>query len=216
MLKDLPAPLRVWNSKGFRLAMNSVPSTGLSQGKKQLLEFTPLVFFFAAYWFFGFIWASAVLVMATVIAMAAIYRYEGTLSKMQIFTTSLVVVFGGLTVVFKDPAFLKIKVSIINLIFSGALFGGLAFGQLFIRDIMGASMQLPDFAWRTLTIRWALFFAALAILNLVVWYLFSEGVWATFKFVGLLGLTAVFALANAPYMARHMIADQDNKPSANG
>jgi intracellular septation protein len=75
---------------------------------------------------------------------------------------------------------------------------------------------MPDQAWRTLTVRWALFFAGLAILNVFVWYTFSETVWATFKFIGLIALTVLFALANAPFMARHMTVDDDEKPSVNG
>jgi intracellular septation protein len=196
--------------------MTSEKHTALAQSTKQLLEFSPLVLFFAVYWFQGFIWATAALVLATLFSMAVIYRYEKKLSNIQIFTTALVVIFGGLTVALDDPAFLKIKVSLVNGIFAVVLLGGLPFGRLFIRDLLGSAVAMPDQAWRTLTVRWALFFAGLAILNVFVWYTFSETVWATFKFIGLIALTVLFALANAPFMARHMTVDDDEKPSVNG
>jgi intracellular septation protein len=196
--------------------MNSENPRTLAQGTKQLLEFTPLVLFFGVYWFKGFIWATAALVAATLISMAIIYRHDRKLSNVQIFTTVLVVIFGGLTVALDDPAFLKIKVSLVNAIFAGLLLGGLPFGRLFIRDVLGSSIAMPDEAWRILTVRWALFFAGLAILNIFVWYAFSESVWATFKFIGLIALTVLFALANAPFMAKHMTSDDDEKPSVNG
>ena len=72
---------------------------------------------------------------------------------------------------------------------------------------MGEAMKLPDHAWRTLTIRWGVFFFVLAGLNEIVWRSVSTDMWVNFKVFGLLPLTLVFALANAPFMSRHMIED---------
>jgi intracellular septation protein len=103
----------------------------------------------------------------------------------------------------------------VNVLFGGILLSGLAFGKVFLKDIMGESVQLPDFAWRALSIRWTIFFFALAVINEVVWRNATTDQWVNFKVFGLMGLTLVFALANAPYMARHMITPDEN-PSANG
>jgi intracellular septation protein len=187
----------------------------MSQGKKQLLEFGPLLVFFGAYWKFGFIWATGALVAATVVSLVVVYAAERKIPKVQLATALLVVVFGGLTVYFKDPAFIKMKVSIINLIFAAVLLGGLWFGRLFIRDILGQSVSMPESAWRTLTFRWAAFFAVMAGLNLVIWQAFSESTWLTFKVFGLMGLTLIFAVANAPFMMKNM-TDTDENPSADG
>ncbi len=187
----------------------------MTAAKKQMLEFAPLLIFFAAYWKFGFIWATGALVAATLATVLILYMVEGKIAKVQVLTTLLVVVFGGLTLYFKDPVFIKIKVSVINLLFAGLLLGGLAYGKLFIRDMLGSSVAMPDAAWRSLTLRWALFFVVLAVLNIIVWRGFSEQVWLTFKVFGMMGLTLLFAVANAPFMMKHM-TDTDENPSANG
>jgi intracellular septation protein len=187
----------------------------LKQGHKQLLELLPLLAFFIGYMINGMISATAALVVVSVLVIGLIYAIDRTLSKAQIIGVAMVVFFGGLTVYFNDPAYIVAKVSVINILFGLILLGGYFFKRMFIKDLMGEAMTLPDHAWMTLTLRWAGFFFFLAALNLVIWFNFSEKVWAGFKLGGLLGLTLVFAFANAPFMAKHMI-DEDTKPSADG
>ena len=107
----------------------------------------------------------------------------------------------------QDEIFIKVKVTLINALFGAILLGGLAFGRSYLKLVMGEAMKLPEAAWRTLTLRWGVFFFGLAILNEIVWRSVSTGMWVNFKVFGLLPLTLVFALANAPFMARHMIED---------
>lgn len=182
----------------------------MSQNKKMLLDLGPLVVFLAVYLKFDLIYASAALVVATLIALAVGYWLTKKISYMQLVTAALVVVFGGLTFYFKDPFYLKIKVSIINVLFGSALLIGLWFKKLFLKTMLGEALNLPDGAWHTLTLRWAFFFFGLAILNILIW-VYSEPLWVNFKVFGILGLTAFFAVANAPYMAKHMIDEQPEK-----
>ena len=79
---------------------------------------------------------------------------------------------------------------------------------------MGEAIHLPQEAWRTLTLRWGVFFLAVAGLNELIWRNVSTDMWINFKVFGLLGLTLVFALANAPFMAKHMIEEEASKPDA--
>jgi intracellular septation protein len=102
-----------------------------------------------------------------------------------------------------------------NLVFAAVLGGGLLLNRIFLKDLLGSSMALPEAAWRTLTIRWSLFFAALAGLNEFVWRSMTEETWVNFKVFGLLGLTIVFAVANTPFMMKHMMEKPDD-PSARG
>ena len=206
-------PVLKINEEGSK--MNDQNSRELSKGKKTLLEFLPLVAFFAAYKFKGLIWATGVLVVASLIAIAVQYAVTRKISKMQIVTTGMIVVFGGLTLYLQDPFYLKIKISIINGLLGLALAVGLFMNKLFLRDMLGTSIQMPDAAWRNLSWRWVLFFFALAILNIVIWQNFSENVWVNFKFYGMTGLTLLFAVANAPFMAKHMPREPQN-PSADG
>lgn len=187
----------------------------MSQGRKQLLEFGPLVIFFVVNWQWGIFWATGVFMAITLAVLAYTYAVTGKVAKVPLVSAILVAVFGGLTIYLHDETFIKVKVTLVNLIFAALLLGGLAFGRTFVKDVMGEAIALPDFAWRTLTWRWGLFFAALAVVNEVVWRNLTTDQWVTFKVFGLIAITLIFALANAPYMAKHMLPETE-KPSADG
>ena len=184
-------------------------------GRKQLLEFGPLAVFFIANWKLGIFWATGVFMAATLVVLAYTFIMTGKVAKVPLAGAILVGIFGGLTLYLQDETFIKIKVTLINLIFAGLLLGGLAFGRTFIKDLMGEAIALPDAVWRKLSMRWGIFFAALAGLNEVVWRNVTTDQWVTFKVFGLMTITLVFALANAPYMAKHMQGETE-KPSADG
>lgn len=192
----------------------------LSQGHKTLIDLFPLLAFFMTNWFYRgtqhekFLWATGVLMAATLISVVVTYFLTGTVAKMLLITALIVGVFGGLTLYFQDEFFLKIKVTIINLFFAAVLLGGLFFKQSFIKNIMGQALELPDKAWRVLTYRWAFLFIGLAVINEII-RRFTPDYWVSFKAFGILGLTFLFAVANAPYMARHMKNEESKKiPSA--
>lgn len=187
----------------------------LPQWQKLLLDLGPLVVFFAANKFGGIFWATGAFMAATLVALTITYILTRHISKMLLFTAVLVGVFGSLTLYLHNDLFIKIKVTLLNGLFGLILLGGLWFDRLFLKDMLGGSMQLAATAWRTLTLRWSVFFFILAGLNEIVWRNFSNDTWVNFKAFGLLGLTLVFAFANAPFMARHMIEDKE-KPSADG
>ncbi len=195
--------------------MTSETRKQLSQLNKSLLEFSPLVVFFITYKMKGLLWATGALLIATLLAVTIQFALTRKISKMQLITTGMVVVFGGLTLYLQDPFYFKIKVSIINVLLGAALAIGLLMRKLFLKDMLGSTVDMPDAAWRTLSWRWVGFFLALAVLNVVVWQGFSEDAWVNFKAYGLLGLTMAFAMANAPFMARHIVEKPAN-PSADG
>jgi intracellular septation protein len=193
----------------------------LSQSKKFLIDLFPLAAFFATNWFYQgsnqdkFLWATGVLMGATLISLIVTFVLTGKVAKMLLVTAAIVGVFGALTLYFKDPFFLQIKVTIINAFFALILFGGVLFKKHFIKAVMGHAMELPENAWRTLSLRWGFFFAAMAGLNEIIRN-FTPDYWVSFKAFGLLGLTILFAVANAPFMASHMKEPDDDliKPSA--
>ncbi len=184
----------------------------LPQWQKLLLDLGPLLVFFAGNKFGGIFWATGAFMVATLVALAINYALTRHISKMLLFTAVLVAIFGSLTLYLHNDLFIKIKVTLLNGLFGAILLGGLWFDRLFLKDMLGSSMQLPAVAWRTLTLRWAVFFFVLAGLNEIVWRNFSNDAWVNFKAFGLLGLTLVFAFANAPFMAKHMI-EEEAKPS---
>ena len=141
----------------------------MSQGKKQLLEFAPLVIFFVTNWKAGIFWATGVFMAATLAVLIYTYFKTGKVAKVPLAGAVLVGVFGGLTLYLQDETFIKVKVTLINVIFAALLLGGVFFGRYFIKDVMGEAIKLPEGAWRSLSLRWGVFFAVLALLNEYVW-----------------------------------------------
>ena len=183
----------------------------MSQARKTMLELGPLVAFFLTNWKFGIFYGTAVFMVGTLISLVITYMMTGKIAKFLLASAIFVGVFGGLTLYLHNDLFIKIKVTLANLTFAGTLFGGLYFNRLFLKDIMGQALEMPDNSWRILTIRWGFFFLFMAILNEIVWRNLTTDQWVTFKAFGLMGLTLVFALANAPYMAKHMIDQTPEK-----
>jgi intracellular septation protein len=170
---------------------------------KLLIEFGPLAAFGITYFFAGIFWATGAVMVASVIALAASWHQFGRLLPVPVLTAVLVVVFGGLTFWLHDPSFIKLKPTIINLLFAGMLFFGLMTGRAFLKLLLGEAFNLTDEGWRKLTLRWAFFFLALALLNELVWRTMSETVWVNFKVFGILGLSLVFAVAQVGLIKRH-------------
>jgi intracellular septation protein len=117
-------------------------------------------------------------------------------------------VFGGLTLWLQNETFIKVKVTLINALFGTILLSGLFFGKQLLKLVLGEALKMDDEGWRILTLRWGLFFFALAGLNEIVWRTVSTDLWVNFKVFGILPLTLLFALSQAPLMNRHMIESQ--------
>jgi intracellular septation protein len=170
---------------------------------KLLIDLGPLIAFFVAYARAGIFWATGVLMLATIAALLASWRLLGRITAVPVLTAILVVVFGGLTFYLDDPSFIKLKPTIINLLFAGVLVVGLATGRPLLKVLLGEALQLTDMGWRKLTLRWACFFLSLAVLNEIVWRNFSESAWVNFKVFGIVPLTILFAMAQIPLIKRY-------------
>jgi intracellular septation protein len=174
---------------------------------KLLIELGPLVAFFAAYYLHGgIIWATGVLMVATVLALGASWFVLRRLLLAPVITAAFVIVFGGLTLWLDDPTFIKRKPTIINLLFAGFLAFGLLTGRPLLKVLLGEAFSLTEEGWHKLTIRWTIFFALLAVLNEIVWRNLSEAAWVNFKF-GMLPLTMVFAIAQIGLIKRYEIRE---------
>ncbi|MET0430767.1 MAG: septation protein A [Microvirga sp.] len=179
---------------------------------KLALELGPLGLFFIANAYagrFGFgedrriYVATALFIGATVVALAVHYALLRKLPIMPLVSGVVVVVFGGLTLALQDETFIKLKPTIVNTLFGLILLGGLWFRKPLLRIVLDSMFELTDEGWRKLTLRWALFFFVLAILNEVVWRTQSTDAWVTFKVFGIMPLTLVFALAQTPLLMRY-------------
>jgi intracellular septation protein len=188
--------------------MSFTSSPKMGQGTKLLIELGPLVAFFIANWKAGIFWGTGIFMVATAVALSVSWALTRKIAMVPLVSAVFVALFGALTLWLHSDLFIKVKVTLINALFGAVLLGGVAMGRSYIKLIMGEAVKLTEEAWRTLSIRWGVFFLAMAGLNEVVWRSLSTDAWVNFKVFGLLPITLVFALANAPYMTRHMIEDE--------
>jgi intracellular septation protein len=170
---------------------------------KLVLEMGPLVLFFITNWKFGIFPATAVLMAGVVVALIASWVLTKHLPIMPLVTAVAVVFFGGLTFIFQDDLFIKLKPTIVNTIFGTALLGALAFGKPLLPVLLDSVLQLTEDGWRKLTLRWGVFFYVLAIVNEVVWRTQTTDFWVSFKAFGIMPLTIVFALSQVPLILRY-------------
>jgi intracellular septation protein len=169
------------------------------------LDLGPLLIFFAANGIAGIFVATGVFMAAMTASIAVSYAIEKKISPVALVTFALVLIFGGLTLWLSNEIFIKVKPTILYLMFSGVLAGGLFADRLFIKYVLGQSVALPDAAWRALTWRWAAFFLANAVLNEYVWRNFDTDTWVAFKVWVVFPLSLIFALLQTPYILRHQI-----------
>ncbi len=177
------------------------------QLRKLVLDLGPLLIFFAAFKWGGFFIATGAFMAAIAVALAIGYAFERKLSPMPIFTAVLVMIFGGLTLYLQSEIFLKVKVTILYGFFGLILLGGLVAGRLFIKYVFAEAFELDDAGWKKLTLRWGIFFLALAALNEVIWRQTSTEFWVEFKVWGILPLILIFAVAQTPLLLKHAAAD---------
>jgi intracellular septation protein len=185
---------------------------------KLVLELGPLVVFFlanrygeelAAAWpplqalggkiFVG----TAFLMIAMLVSQAISLAVLRHIAVMPLVTLFFVIIFGLLTLWLKDETFIKMKPTVVNCLFAIILLGGLAFGKSLLAYVFGSAFKLDDEGWRKLTIRWGLFFIALAAANEFVWRNFSSDFWVNFKVWATMPLTMAFMLLQLPLIQRH-------------
>jgi len=141
--------------------------------------------------------------VAIVTAVIASYVVTKHVPIMALVTAAIVLVFGTLTLVLHDETFIKVKPTIIYSLFAAVLGGGLLFGRSFIAVMFDQMFNLTPEGWRALTLRWAIFFAAMALLNEAIWRTQSTDFWVAFKAFGVIPLTMVFALSQMPLVKRY-------------
>lgn len=187
---------------------------------KMVLELGPIILFFAGYVKFkdqtfdlwggsynGFIVMTAAFVPLMVVTTGLLWWLTGKLSKMQIVTLVLVVIFGGLSVWLNDERFFKMKPTMIYLLFGGILGFGLMRGQSYLQAVMGEALALQPEGWMILTRRLTGFFLALAVANELVWRLMSTDAWVNFKTFGLTAALFLFFMTQGGVLSRYGIED---------
>ena len=189
---------------------------------KPLLEFGPIVAFFFAYMrmketvytigsndYQGFIVVTALFVPLLLVCTGILWKLTGKISPMQIMTVILVTAFGGMTVWLNDDRFIKMKPTLIYLIFGGLLSIGLLRGQSYLRVVMQEALPMQDAGWMILTRRVTAFFFGLAVLNEVIWRGFSTEIWVYFKTFGLTAALFAFFMMQGRLLTKYALQKGD-------
>lgn len=193
---------------------SSAPESGAPEsGRKSspgwlrpFVDYGPLAAFFVVYWLYGLTAATVAIMAATGVALVLALVIERRVPLMPVVTAVIVGVFGGLTLWLQDETFIKMKPTIVQLIFAVVLFGGLLFKRPLLKPLLGTAWPLDDEGWHKLSLRFGLFFLAMAALNEVVWRTQSTDFWVTFKVFGILALTFLFVASQVYFMRAHMPA----------
>lgn len=188
---------------------------------KSALEFGPILAFFAAYlWlkdeifsiggtdYNGFILVTAGFIPVFLISLGLLWRLTGHLSRMQVVTAVLIVVFGGLSVWLNDERFFKMKPTLIYLLFGGALAIGLMRGQSWLQAVMEGLMPLKNEGWMILTRRVMYLFLGLALLNEIIWRMMSTEIWVYFKTFGLTAAIIAFFMTQGGLFKAYGIEEE--------
>jgi intracellular septation protein len=166
---------------------------------KLLFDLFPVLLFFAAYKLYDIYVATAVAIAAGLAQVAWMWIRHRRIEKAHVATAALLVVFGGLTLVLQDESFIKWKPTILDWLFALVFLGSRHVGNRkpLVQRMMSGTVTVADPVWER----------AMGVLNLVVVYNFDTDTWVNFKLFGMLGLTFVFVIAQALYLARHMVPE---------
>jgi len=174
---------------------------------KQLFEFFPLIVFFAVYYKSDkdlYISIAAVIV-ATLISLIGLYIKERKISTMMLVSTVILVIFGGLSLFFKNEIFFKMKPTIINALFAIALIISTYLNKPILKMMLNSSINLKDQGWTMLNKMWTGYFIFLAVLNEIVWRNYPTDVWVNFKVFGIMGVTIAFTIVQIPLLKKYFI-----------
>ncbi|QYK11452.1 septation protein A [Shewanella rhizosphaerae] len=171
---------------------------------KQLLDFLPLVIFFAVYKFFDIYIASGALIVATALQLVVTYLLYKKIEKMHLITFAMVSFFGTLTLVFHDDAFIKWKVTVVYALFALALALSQYLKKPILKGMLGKELIVADKIWSRVTWYWVAFFLACGLVNIYVAFNLSQETWVNFKVFGLTALTLINTVITVVYLYKHM------------
>lgn len=184
--------------------MVNPPHRHLPPNVKLALDFAPLAAFFLGYKFFGLMGATGFLIVATIVSLSVTYVVESKLAMAPLVSGVLVAVLGALTLWLDDERFIKIKPTLVNMLFALTLLIGVyGFRKGLLRHLLDVAFQLTDEGWIVLSRRWGFFFLFLAALNEIIWRNFTTEFWVNFKVFGMFTLTIAFAISQVKLVEKY-------------
>lgn len=190
------------------MSQTTTPAPRTGQWIRQAVDFGALLAFAAAYFITrDMIKATWVLVIASLLALAVGYVVEKRFAPLPLITGLFALIFGVMTIFFHDESLIKIKLSVQNAVLATVLLGSLPLKKYPFKYLLGDAIRVTDRAWRVLTLRYGLYFLAVAVVNEVVWRTQPNDVWVQFR-VGLWILASVFGLLQVPFIMKNMLPEQ--------
>ena len=191
----------------------------ISQGLKLALEMGPLLVFFLANSYGDELAAAyptlqalggkifigtAFFMVAMAISLTITWILERRIAVMPLITGIFVFVFGALTLWLQDETFIKMKPTLVNVLFGSALLIALfVFNNPLMKLLFDGPFKLDNEGWRKLTFRWGCYFFFLALVNEIVWRNFSNDFWVNFKVWATMPMTIIFMLFQYPVIVKH-------------
>lgn len=205
------------------MSNDTIPATAPKQNRlKVAIDYGPIIAFGATFFLVpvlgiaprseALIWASGVLAVTSVIAVIVGLVLEKRIAWLPLIAAVLGIPFAILTVVFKDPVFVKLKMTIVNVLIGGGLLIALGFGKNPFKSLLGSSLQLKDAAWPRLTVYYALFYLLMGVANEFIWRTQSDPVWVSWKMGSLIGGPILLTIALIPFLMKNMIQPETETP----
>lgn len=177
-----------------------------------LIDFLPIIVFFATYKFAGMYAATGAIMVAMALQIGFQWLRDRTVNKMLLTSGLLVAVFGGITLLLRNPIFIQWKPTVVNWLFAAAFLGSRYIGTKTLTErMMGQAVELEPVMWRQLNLMWIGNFSFLGAANLYVVYNFDEATWVNFKLFGMLGLTLVMVLIQVLWIAARTAGEQQEE-----
>ncbi|MGV2432515.1 MAG UNVERIFIED_CONTAM: septation protein A [Rickettsiaceae bacterium] len=176
---------------------------------KLLVEFGPILVFFATYKYADIFKATLYMVVVTIVSLIVSYLIDRKISIPLMISGIVLLISGSITLLSGDPDYIKMKPTIVYIIFGSILYIGYMMKNPLIKAVLGSAFSMNDTNWMILSRRFAFYFYTMAIINEIIWRNFSESFWVNFKVFGAVPITLLFIFTQAPFLMRNK---QDNSP----
>lgn len=173
-----------------------------------ILDYFPVIFFFISFKFYGIYVATAIVILASLLQISIFWFKHHKVSPVHILTCVILIVFGGMTLLLKNPIFIKLKPTIVSwLLAIICIISQFFTKKTFFQYLLDKKIELPTKIWRNINYLWAGFFAVLGLSNIYVAYSYNTDIWVNFKLFGVVGSTVVFSIIQSLYINKHIVND---------